>query len=144
MGVHAGAIEDCRVPVLRHEWRFSIQSAEDEGFTWHLHELAQDRGEFLSEVQRYEFFCIRCVIIFPFYYMCGCKNPYFALLFLCCACCHSGNRAFFMPKEIVIVLKNRMFSNAVLMALLAAGFESLGREYLHDGVHLHLKVPNGL
>ena len=43
--------------------------------------------------------------------------------------------------EITIVLKNRMFSQVVLMALLAAGFESLGKDYLHDGVHLRLKPP---
>lgn len=51
---------------------------------------------------------------------------------------------FFMPNQITIVLKNRMFSQVVLMALLAAGFEKIGdSEYLHDGVHLHLKVPAG-
>lgn len=53
-----------------------------------------------------------------------------------------GLFSFPMP-EITIVLKNRMFSQVVLMALLAAGFESISREYLHDGVHLHLKVPAG-
>lgn len=59
-----------------------------------------------------------------------------------CGRCHLGSPAFFMPKELTIVLKNRMFSNVVLMALLAAGFERTGTEYLHDGVHLHLKPPN--
>lgn len=58
-----------------------------------------------------------------------------------CGRCHLDGPAFFMPNEITIVLKNRMFSNVVLMALLAAGFESISREYLHDGVHLHMKPP---
>ncbi len=48
---------------------------------------------------------------------------------------------FFMRKEITIVIKNRMHSNVVLMALLAAGFEKVSDERLHDGLHLHLKPP---
>lgn len=46
-----------------------------------------------------------------------------------------------MPNEITIVVKNRMHSNVVLMALLAAGFEKVSDERLHDGLHLHLKPP---
>jgi hypothetical protein len=48
-----------------------------------------------------------------------------------------------MPKEITIVLKNRMFSQVVIMALLAAGFELISKSYPHDGCALHLKVPAG-
>lgn len=46
-----------------------------------------------------------------------------------------------MTNEIEIVLKNRQYSNAVIMALLPAGFELLGKDYMHDGLHLRLKVP---
>lgn len=46
-----------------------------------------------------------------------------------------------MPKEITIVIKNRMHANSVLIALLSAGFEKVGDERLHDGLHLHLKPP---
>lgn len=48
---------------------------------------------------------------------------------------------FFMRNQITLVIKNRMHLNAILAALLGAGFESMGHEYLHDGVHLHLKPP---
>jgi hypothetical protein len=46
-----------------------------------------------------------------------------------------------MANEIEIVLKNRQYSNAVIMALLPAGFELLGKDYMHDGLHLRLKPP---
>lgn len=46
-----------------------------------------------------------------------------------------------MPNEITILLKNRMYSQAVITALLAAGFGLMEKTYTHAGCELHMVPP---